>query len=517
MYPSVTKSLASFPADGGRSLEIELKLTGRPNVLSAAFESLNGVQPRTSKIASTYYDTADGRFWRHGFTFRLRPKGGEYELTLKHEGSNKLERGEWTSRIPEPVADIGLLPADAPRSKFGAILPEELEPRFYSEVERTQTELRANSALVEVSLDNGRIVAGERDMPVAEMEFELLGGPVSDMLQCVRSVIQNRRLEICVRSKAARGMDLLSDAPPAYVKAAKPILDPTDTIDRAVSAIVSATTMQILGNVAAAADGRDPEGVHQLRVALRRLRSAMSLFKSHLALRRASALNEDAKRALNLLGLARDLDVFLLETMPPVIDGNPDEPAVRRLAKIAEERRVAAYEDVRRLTADRRFNRFLLDLLLIAQDGGLTAGDRQAPLGPVATALLNKRHKNSLKAGRNFAKLANEKRHETRIALKKLRYACDFFQTLYPGHATRPYLKRLSTLQDDLGHLNDATVAEHLASELARDDRQAAIAAAVVKGWYGHRLQAIDAHMVNAWQRFTKATPYWLITNGHRA
>lgn len=504
----VNEFATSGPRPDRKSLEIELKLTGRAPVLASALEDLGGPAARTSKVLSTYYDTPDGRLWRRGFTLRLRPKGKVYELTLKREGGDRLKRGEWTARIPEPKADPALLPDDVPREEIGLVLAEELAPMFSSEIKRTKKVIEAESMAIEASLDLGDIVAGAARMPVAELELELVRGAPEALLGQARTLLGRRRLALEARSKASRGVELAQGLPPAYDKASRPELILDDTVDTAVAKIVAVTARQVVNNLAAAADGRDPEGVHQLRVALRRFRSALSLFKGRLG-RRVERMNDEARRALKSLGPARDLDVFLTETLPPVMESHPGTAALERLAEIAEERRAAAYKDVRRLVVDRRFNRFAIDLMTLAETGGLVARDGDTPLGPLATSLLRKRRKQVLKKGGDFAHLTQAERHRVRIALKKLRYACDYFQTLYPADHAKRYLKRLSDLQDDLGRLNDATVAAGLVDELAASDAEAVIGAALVKGWYSHRLSAVEPHMLEAWSRFADAKPFW--------
>ena len=490
------------------TLEIELKLTGRPDDLAAVFASLKGRKSKPFRLLSAYFDTPDGRLWSRGFTLRLREKKSGHELTLKREDGRALARGEWTARVEEPRADIALLPAEAPRCDIGVILPEELGRRFSSEIERRQTVFKDHGTMIEASLDIGRIVAADREAPMAELEFELLSGSALVMLEYIQALVQRRPVSISTRSKAARGRDLAMDAPPASMKAAKPDLNASDSIEHTVREVISTTVTQILGNLDCATDGRDPEGVHQLRVALRRLRTAFSIFKDQLA-QQVAVLDSDARHALKLLGETRDLDVFLTETMPPVQDGNAGMAGLTRLAEIAGARRRQAYGEVRRLVADRRFNVFLLELLRLAEWGGAAVNDPAAPLGPTAVRLLRKRHGKVLKIGRNFETLSYAQRHEVRIALKKLRYACDYFQVLYPRKACAGYLKRLSTLQDDLGRLNDAAVAERMAEELAAGNAEAALGATLVRGWYGHRLRATEPRMIEAWRAFTKARPFW--------
>lgn len=501
-----TGAVAASPA----STEIEIKLSGRPDVLEAAFADLGGGAGKTGRVVSRYHDTHDGRLWRKGFTLRLRQKPDGHELTLKQEGNGALARGEWTTLLAEPRVDLALLPGDAPRAEIGLILPEELSECFRTDVSRTKKTITAGAAEIEVSLDIGKVVAaGGRVAELTELELELLGGPAAAIPAAARKLLTRRSLSVGTRSKAARGVALSRGSAPEYAKACRVALDAGDTLETAVRRIVAATAAQIAGNLACAADGREPEGVHQLRVALRRLRSALSLFRQHLDPAAAGRINSEARAALRDLGTARDLDVLLTETLPVVHAGSNAGSTLDALTDRAEAARAQAYLAVRRRLAARPFNRMLLDLLIAGESGGLVRLDGDAALKPVATRLLAHRHRKVLKLGRNFAALPTEARHEVRIALKKLRYACDFFQTLFPGKVTQAWLARMEALQDDLGGLNDAAVAGQLVDQLAARDPEAKIGAALVKGWFGHRLGATEPHMVSAWRRFERAHPFW--------
>lgn len=492
----------------GDSVEIELKLAGSEPVLQAAFEDLAGGPPEPTRVVSTYYDTSDGRLWRRGYTLRLRPRGARHELTLKQRRAGSLERGEWTALLDEPAVDLALLPADAPRGRLGLILPEEFEVRYQTDMNRAKHVLERDGSRIELALDTGVIRSELRECGVAELEFELLEGPVSGLLKLADGVLERHALSFSTRTKSDRGASLAADTPPEWTKATRPTLHPQDTIDQAMAKIVAVSVSQTIGNLAAAADGRDSEGVHQLRISLRRLRSALSLFRPQLT-DRARALDLSARQALKRLGQARDLDVFLEETIAPVLQDDPGNPALARLAAIAGEHRQAAYDEVRALLEDRTFGRFLVALLLAARNGGLITQTAGGMLKPLAIALLARRHRKVCKAGRRFASLGSERRHEVRIALKKLRYACDFFQPLFPRKATSRYLGLMADLQDDLGRLNDATVAEDVVDRLTAGDGDAALGGAVVKGWYRHRLVTAEPTMLEAWRRFSEAPPFW--------
>ncbi len=503
-----TETLDGTASAFSRQSQTRVKISGEAGKLATVFESLEGQQATTARIAETYYDTPGSRLWRRGYSLCLRKQGQGYELALKTQGRSAIHLQEWTVRLDRRVADLDLLPPEAPRDAIGAIPAEDLQPRFRCELRRSLKRLALPGADVEVSLDVGLLRSGKQQRPISELEFALADGDVAVMLDRVRALIRRRRVTMEPRSRAARGMELAEDRPPSWIKAAKPALHPDDTLGDAMAKIIAVTETQITGNIAAAADGRDPEGVHQLRVALRRLRSAFSLFKGHLDAS-GERLNQEARLALKHLGAARDLDVFLSETLPPVLLGDETNPALRRLANRAEVKSRAAYREVRKLVSSPGFNAFLLDLLRAAEDGGSVMEDRETQLRPVAVRLLRRRHKKVLKAGRGFANLSTAERHEVRIALKKFRYACDYFQALFPKKGTQAYLRRLESLQNDLGWLNDARVAELIVDDLSANDVRAAIGGALVKGWYRHRVIQVEPHMVAAWKDFRKARPFW--------
>ena len=334
--PSGTDHSVAIPrgnireGDSGCS-EIELKLAGDADALEAVFGPMDDGEPQGSRIVSTYYDTADTRLWRKGYSFRLRPGRAGYELTLKHESG--LVRGEWTSRVDEPVADVSRLPDTAPHDELD-VSACELAPVFVSDIARRRKRLNANAASIEVSLDIGRIAAGGCETPVAELEFELLSGPIADMLRHVRSILADRRLCAFTCSKAARGMSLYDRALPAAARAPKPHLHPDDTLEDAVGHYATGVANHILRNISVAAAGRDPEGVHQVRVGLRRFRSAMGLFRPYLGTR-AEAMNKRAKVALG-----RHNDLIVAKRLAADLKTGTDDAGadVRELTRLFDNR-----------------------------------------------------------------------------------------------------------------------------------------------------------------------------------
>ena len=140
------------------------------------------------------------------------------------------------------------------------------------------------------------------------------------------------------------------------------------------------------------------------------------------------------------------------------------------------------------------------------------------PLRETADALLNRRHRKARKIGGDFADLGYADRHQLRIAIKKLRYAADFFRSLYDEKPVERYLHRLSTFQDALGHINDVATATRLVPLLEHvPDGAAARAVGVVIGWHGRGLAAIEPRLVAEWQEFRTTKVFWTRPDRHGA
>ena len=240
-------------------------------------------------------------------------------------------------------------------------------------------------------------------------------------------------------------------------------------MDEAVDAIFRACAAHCAANHDAVLDSRDPEGVHQFRVALRRLRSALVVFKSVLPADDAAWLEGEASELIDLLGPARDWDVFITETLAAVRAARPDDEVLPALDAAAEVERRRAYERAEVLRAP-DYTSFLLSFGRWIETAGWRSRDKRAvldrPLARMAGRLLDKRHRRLLKRGRDFEGLSDKHLHRLRITLKKLRYAGEFFASQFPEGNPRPYIKALRRLQDDLGRLNDAAVAERLLNGL---------------------------------------------------
>ena len=505
--------------------EIELTLAAEPVAMQAIRTRLfNGHPGRVKRLTNTYFDTADFRLRGRGLSLRVRTDGARFIQTVKRNTGDPTKRGEWENELPGPAVDLSLLPDPDVRGAIGLLLPGELQPVFSNTVEREAHVLEgggnAGDHVIEVVFDRGTLRAEAREAAINEIELELLKGEPAALYTLAQQLTEVASLAIQPLSKSDRGFALASGTAPAWHKARKPALQPDDSVDTALTAILRQCWLQVLVNGPAVLDGTDPEGIHQMRVGLRRLRSAMSIFRAVLPALEPEQLKAEARWLADALGPARDLDVFLGELLPPVERYRGPQAGQAELRACAERHRAEAYDRARAAVRDPRYTGFLLRLGAWIESRGwrqaapdLTA--LGAPVQDFAAELLQRRRRKARKLGKRLPERSVAERHELRIACKKLRYACEFFQSVYETKTTARYIGRLASLQDDLGHLNDVAVAEELVRRFTGGDHAAALgkeaagSAGFVLGWYARLAVESDRKLNRNWRDFARAEPFW--------
>jgi inorganic triphosphatase YgiF len=511
--------------------EIELKLRVLPQDL-ARLGSLpalveGGGRATTQTLESVYYDTADLRLHRRAVSLRVRRQGKRFVQTLKLGGDRTgthLDRSEWEVPLPGRELDLSLLDAPEARAELALIAADELRPVFTAEVKRTRRVLNGGESAVEVSIDRGEIrLDGGRSEPVSELELELKQGSPQALYDIAVAVAEAVPVRLETRTKADRGYALAAPEAPRAVKAAPVELGPGVTVEEAFERIVRACLAQALANERAATEGSIPEGIHQMRVALRRLRSALVLFKGLLPADQRGWFAAEVKWLAGELGMARDWDVFLGELLDPVERGMPGDPALSSLRQAAEAARARGYDRARAAIQSQRATLLVLKLGAwlesrswrrqeLSEDAARLFG----PVDALAAELLERRHHRARKRGKGFEQLPPAARHELRIALKKLRYAGEFFRSLYEGQGKRHerYVRGLSRLQDELGHANDVATARSLMRRLEDETggglaAEARVGGGLVIGWHARGLVDEEDALVRGWQDFAAAKPFW--------
>ena len=470
--------------------ETELKLQLAPRHVERFKRS-----PVLSKFACTevtidnvYFDTPDRLLQRHRMALRVRKIGARWLQTLKSNGKASgalTRRGEWETPVRavrgRGQLDLALLSASPlPELLARQKHPVELQPVFRTRVRRRQWVIEHADATIEVALDIGEISAkGARTTlrePICEVELELkedksqVGAAALidfaiDLLEAGGK--QPPALTPIARSKGERGYQLTAQRRPTAVKASAKgfVQDITAkaTTAHALRMVVAHGLAVLTANIELLLCNDDPEYVHQARVALRRVRSAVRLFDRE---RRdlPQSLAGELRWFARALGEARDWDVIADETLPSLTEGIGAD-AVKALVAKATAFRREAHADIRNAARSTRY----AALVLSGERWCLTTAPAGAELlADAAQPALQRASKKLLKAARFFLALTPPRRHEVRILAKRLRYALDLFAVALPTRATRRYTEALSELQDVLGLLNDASVAKTVLPQLSR-------------------------------------------------
>ncbi len=464
---------------GPEPSEIELKLEARPEDLGRlkAHRLLAGLGPART-LVSTYYDTPDLKLRKAGLSLRVRSDGTRRVQTVKTggDGGGLLKRGEWEAEVTGPAPDL----AAAGGSPLGQVLngdAEHLKAQFRIEAERAGRIVKQGGSEIELTLDEGRAVAGRRRTAILEIELELVKGEAADLFALARALLKTVPLRLSSRTKGEAGFALVTPTAEA-VKAVDATLDRAMTTGEAFQTIARACLGQFLANERLVRDHRDVEAVHQARVALRRLRAARALFKPMLADAESERLNLALKDLADTLGAARDLDVLGERVAALRLEAPFDPAAVGRALK---RRREDAYDAACAALNSAETGRLLFDVAAWLEAGAWrTSPASLDPVEAFAARTLNHRAKGLRKAARGLAGLDAATRHKVRIRAKKVRYGAEFFASLARGKAGRraakAFIAHLKPLQEALGDLNDLVNAERLLSELAHGEGDANLA-----------------------------------------
>jgi triphosphatase len=506
------------------SAEIELKLIVDADRLAdfnnAPVMTANARGKGTRKhLKAAYYDTADRALWRNRLTLRVRRSGARHTQTVKSElGDDPLRRGEWEASVPSMTPDLALAMPFIPDKIRDDLQTHPLEQVFTTDIRRHQRLVDMPTGTVEVAFDQGLLNAGPRSEPVSEIELELKQGSASAIYELALRLAEHGPVKPSIRTKSARGFDLAADVPPSARKPRKLSLEPQIPLDDAFATILRSCLHHLMQAMPAAEDGRDPEGIHQLRVSLRRLRSAFDLMRSTGSqLNRLEALRAEASWLARHLSPARDWDIFKKDTLPTIARGCPAVSGFGALEEVAEENRSAAYDTVRGVLADRRCARFVIELGGWIEARGWRSDVSPEGLGQLAEPainfagrLLSERHLKALKRGKHFKTLSTEERHRVRLAVKKLRYAVDFLLPMYGQRkSTKRYFDRLADLQEELGTYNDMAVTSSLLTDLKTDTHDGGHAAAAIAGWQAHAMVGAESRLRSAWSDFAKMKLPW--------
>ncbi len=527
--------------------EIELKFQVPAARRAQVDAAVAGRAPqRRVRLQAVYVDTPERLLAQAGLALRVRREGREWVQTLKGPTDDGISRAEHNVGLGNatevPLADPARHRGTAVGERLLKLLAAQpgavLGPLYRTDILRRSRLQRVNGAprpphgdrpprgstnsgaahrfvgsgSVELAFDEGRILAGDAHIAVCELEIELVAGSPLAVIDTARGWVARYGVWLDTRSKAERGDLLARGEAEAPARGAAPVeLDPGLSLHQAWLRVLRSCAEQVSVNASQVASGEHgDEHVHQLRVGLRRLRSAMRLFEFGGEPMLPGDVGEAAASLFRRLGGARD-QVAIQGAFAADLTAALHSAGVQgEMPPALADADAQSATDVLRSAASQAF---LLDLLAGAHAGA----HAEAPVGDVGDgaaslelkAMLARRlkrwHRQATRDAQGYAELDDEGRHRLRKRIKRLRYAVEFAGSLFSRAAVRRYLRALRALQDRLGAINDAVVGIG-AFNAARDSDPRAWFAV---GWLAARRDVLVTDAKPELRRFAKARGFW--------
>ncbi len=455
------------------AIETELKLRLTPEHLAllrrhALFKTHQITAPVTHRLHNIYYDTPELELHQHKMALRLRRVGGQWLQTLKGGGqvmAGLHQRMEWEVPVPSDRLDFtGLEEWDA---HLPQALRNDLHPVFITDFYRASRELNWRGAIIEVCMDHGEVKTEQHSTPICEVELELKSGEPQQLFSLAQTILEIVPFELETVSKAEQGFRLLSDFVAHPVKSTLPKLEKSDSLTDVLQTLIWSCVLHLQSNLSGMMGGTDSEYLHQLRVAIRRLRVVLRMAEKMRADDELASLRLTLNELGVSLGRIREWDVFIAKNIAPVqtiIEGNPDLQRFKALLASCELQRADCYAVLRGQSRD--IQRLLLRLAHWMK-GPYWQAASVTGIFDFACRRLQPLARSYQKTVSNLHMLDMAQLHALRIQAKKLRYSAEFFAGLYSGKLTKSYLAALSEVQEQLGNLNDIRVAVQRLNELA--------------------------------------------------
>lgn len=467
--------------------------------LKALTASRNG-RPRIQAVKIVWHDSPEHALLADGMT--LSEQRGVWRLERVVPGADT-----WLPGQPAPIV------AESPDQ---AVLPSPLAPLAAFEGRRTTSVHQFGEASVTLIVEKGvlRTVAAEQQ--VARV---LLSGEEQAVRSVATLIAGAAPVAVPLASLAAEGIALATGRAPTPRHNSAPVLPAGPlSVPEALAHIIGHLTDVVLANaqVIVRSGGVAPEAVHQTRVALRRARSALSVFRTAVPPGAFNVVRDGTKALGASLGPTRDWDVFMDETVPAIHQTLPGDERLERLVLAASRRRRACQKALAHYLASPAFRMLGIELAWFAaarfwhEPPALPEGTDAPPsLGEFAGQVLQHRWKKLVSSGKRIEELDIPSLHGVRLRGKQTRYAAEMFSALYPGKAAHRFIRRLSDLQQRLGVLNDGAVATHLLAELGGPAGKHAYATGLVVGFMAARAEKIRPRIIRAYGKFRRQAAYW--------
>lgn len=459
------------------SHEVELKFDVAATDAEAlkACPALAGLTPAIVEADTFYFDTKDGIVRRAGYSLRVRKAGGRFVQAVKHKraaAAGLFVRDEWEAEVPGFALEDEALAKTPLKKLLDAEGAGPLKLQLRSRFRRTTWLVTHKGSVIEVVLDEGRVTAGKAESALCELELELKSGKPRALFALAGEIGAALPLRLGVLSKAERGHALAAKTLGEPAKAEPIALTGRLNEGEAFRAVAQACLRHYRLNEIVLLERRDADALHQARIALRRLRSALSLFRPTVRGKDYQELREEVSWLAGQFGDARNLDVLLAGE-----DGLQAAKAVReRLLKA----RAKAYDRVEIALGSARVRALMLNLSLWIEAGAWRFRDRaKRALAGLAVEQLDRQWRRVKRNGARLGKTDADDRHRLRLDVKKLRYSAEFLAGLATRKAKLARYERFVTalkiLQESLGDLNDAEAAQTITTKLTQGLRGNAV------------------------------------------
>ena len=443
-----------------KEIELKLEMTGEAADQIETCGLLAG-NPKLAQQKSIYFDTPDGKLRKAGLSLRIRQSDDKRVQTVKAcrgVAAGLFARSEWEQSVND---DVPVLDDSAPIRALLGDATDTIISIFQVSIDRRTWLINESGTSIELVMDRGEAVVCERRSAICEIELELKSGAPASLFALARKIDTAAPARLGVLTKAERGHRLTR--PPEAVAKADPVeLANHISTEEAFRTVVNSCIRHFRLNEAIFLEDRNAAALHQSRVAIRRLRSAFSIFKPMIG-NAGADLREGFCWLSSELGDARNLDVLLDRAGPGQL---------RDRIVVARE---IAYDRVCEVLSSPRVRLLMLDFAEWAAGdtwAGSFVGDanREQSARKFAIKALNRFRRKVKKDGRDLAKADDGVRHELRKDSKKLRYAAEFFASLFESNGEKRHYKRfvraLQSLQDQLGSLNDLATAPAVLEKL---------------------------------------------------
>ncbi|MGO9700085.1 MAG: CHAD domain-containing protein [Xanthobacteraceae bacterium] len=478
--------------------------------------------PRRS-LLSVYYDTPSFSLAQRGIMLRVRKIGHQHVQCVKMNATatRVFQRTELEGPVRGNRPDLTQIADPDVRRLIEKRAGRDLARIFATHVERETWLLRLGRSQIECAIDRGVIACERKQVPISEVELELKSGQPARLYQLAHRLNAIVPLRIETKSKAARGYDLVEHAKFSAPTAALILVYPAMSVRECFVAIAQPCVAYVLASVNFAYKNDDPEGIHRLRVAIRRMRSVLSIFRRAMRKSHRPRLSVKLRTFEQKLGAARDWDVLVEETIASMPSNLRKQRSTEHLVRIAQAKRAEGDKSAHAALRDPQYTEILLQLASwVDSQFGSNASAPQAgkwkpdvlagPAPAFAAEVMGTYHDKARNLGRNVRKLDPQEIHRLRIRVKKLDYAAEFFGSLWPNQRTQRYLAALRGLEDALGAFHDTLVADGLLAHFsALRGADACVSTAPVNHWLTEHQRGLRKHVIELWRRFANQKPFW--------